>query len=108
MLVLKQMGTPTQIIHSKYGGKVMIYENHYKGSFLTPNKSNFSVNDAGWTYTSNVNKKTNDSNYTINSKAYSTVWIYIDENGKCVAVEQTPPGEYGEVYHERFKHFNTR
>lgn len=106
MFVLKAMGTPTQVRHTR-DGKVLVYENHEAGTFLSPNKSNFAVDNDGWTYTSNVNKKTNKSQYTITSSASSTVRIYIDNKGKCVKIEQTPMGEYGEMYHERFKHFNT-
>lgn len=107
MLVLKELGTPTQILRTR-NGKVLVYENHADGAFLTPNRSNFSLGNAGWTFTSNVNKEANKSQYTIHSQAFSVLRVYINEKGVCVNIERAPMQEYGEKYHERFKHFNSR
>lgn len=105
--VLKTIGSPTQVVHTREGGKVMVYEYTEKGMFLTPNQSNFkyNANTKSITYTSNVNKVTNDPQYTIHQKNVSVFKAYIDKNGKCYRVDGSLPQEYMETHYERFKHF---
>lgn len=107
LAILKQVGSPTQVIHTPSGGKVMVYEFTETGMFLTPNKSNLNINPKSkkWTYTSNVNKTTNDPEYTIYQKNTSSFKAYIDEHGKCIRVDGNLPQEYMETHYERFKHF---
>ena len=107
LAILKQVGSPTQVIHTASGGKVMVYEFTETGMFLTPNKSNLKINPKTkqWTYTSNVNRTTNDPEYTIYQENTSSFKAYIDEHGKCTRVDGSVPQEYMEMRYERFKHF---
>ena len=107
--ILHIIGTPTNISHTRDGGKVMVYEHLDKGTFLTPNKSNFSLKEGqGLTFTSNVNKATNDPHYTIYPTNISCLRLYINNRGKCVRVENSLPHDQYEYYHQRFKHFENR
>ncbi|MCY1718875.1 hypothetical protein OU798_00885 [Prolixibacteraceae bacterium Z1-6] len=111
--LFSRLGPPTKIILDREGGKVMIYEHYSKGMFLTPNKSNITYNfntdlsgkREGVTYTSNVNKETNDPQYSIYQQNVFSLKLFLDKHGNCVRYEQNLPREQLEVYHERFKHF---
>lgn len=107
LAILKQVGSPTQVIHTPSGGKVMVYEFTETGMFLTPNKSNLKINPKKkqWTYTRNVNRTTNAPEYTIYQENTSSFKAYIDEHGKCTRVDGSVPQEYMEMRYERFKHF---
>ena len=118
MTIFTMLGTPTKIEHTSDGGKILIYESFSKskGMYLTPNKSSITYetrtdpagNMQGWTYTSNVNKVTNDPQYTIYQEKVSALKVYIDKNGKCTRYEQNLPQEELDIYHERFKHFKSK
>lgn len=117
MMVLKKLGMPARVEYSSDGGKVMIYESTSKGMYLTPyNKPSINYNttrDAmgkmqGLTYTSNVNTAVNDPKYTIYSTNLSYLRIYLDKQGNAIRIEQNVPQEQLEIYHERFKHFQTK
>lgn len=113
MTVYSRLGAPSRIEPAPRGGKVLIYEFESKGMFLTPYKSNItyetqmdpSGNRQGWTYTSNVNRATNDPQYTIYQNKVSYFKIYLNKEGNCVRYEQNLPQEQLDIYHERFKHF---
>jgi hypothetical protein len=105
--ILKIVGTPSQIEHTRDGGKVMIYEYTDTGMFLTPKKTNLKINPKTkkWSYTSNVNKASNAPEYTIYQESTSKFKAYIDKNGTCVRVDGSLPQEYMETRYEQFKHF---
>lgn len=116
LVVIKRMGAPSNVTHTADGGKIMWYEHYSRGEFLTPNKSSITYNAntnrigemQGLTYTSNVNKATNDPKYTIYQTNVSCIKVHIDKKGNCVRLENTLPQEQLEVYHKRFKHFNSK
>lgn len=115
MLVFKRLGVPSRVEQTDDGGKIMVYEHYSQGEFLTPNKSSVTMTagtryntSPGIKYTSNVNKTTNDPNYTIYERNVSYLKVYINEQGNCVRIENTLPQEQLDVYHERFKHFKTK
>lgn len=117
MVILKRLGVPTRVEHTRDGGKVMIYESTSKGMFLTPyNKPaityNFKKNlvgeRQGLTYTSNVNTAVNDPKYTIYPTNISYFKVYINEHGNAIRIEQNMSQEQLDIYHERFKHFQSK
>lgn len=113
MIVCKRLGMPSRVDHTSDGGIVMIYEYYSKGDYLTPNKSSITYSTRkdvvgkmqGWTYTTNVNTKTNAPKYTIYPTQVSYLKVYLNKQGNAVRIEQTLPKEQLEIYHERFKHF---
>jgi len=117
MTIVARLGVPSKTEHTAGGAKVLVYESfsRSKGMFLTPNKSNItyetrtdpSGNMQGWTYTSNVNKATNDPQYTIYQEKVSALKVYIDKTGKCTRYEHNLPKEELDIYHQRFKHFKS-
>ena len=107
MIVFNRLGTPTRVEHFRDGGKVMIYESFSKGMYLTPYKSKFSFTD-GIILSGEKYKVTNDPDYTIYQRNVSYLKVYLDKQGNCVRLEQNLPQEQLEIYHERFKHFNSK
>ena len=118
MTIYTRMGTPTRIEHKSGGGKILVYESFSKskGMFLTPNRSavkyssntNLAGEREGWTLTFGEHTAANDPQFTIYQEKVSALKIYINKNGKCTRYEQNLPQAELDVYHERFKHFNTK
>lgn len=117
IIVLKRLGMPARVEHTSDGGKVMIYEYFSKGMYLTPyNKPaiNYNYNKnllgetQGLTYTSNTNTVTNDPKYTVYSTNVSYLKVHMDNQGNAIRIEQNLPQEQLDIYHERFKHFQSK
>lgn len=115
MVIFNRLGPPSRVNQTPGGGKVMVYEHYSQGEFLTPNKSSVTMtagerfnSSPGITYTTNVNKTTNASNYTVYERNVSYLKVFINEQGNCFRLENTLPQEQLDVYHERFKHFKTK
>ena len=112
-IIYQRLGAPTRTTPATDGKKIMIYEFYSKGMFVTPNKSNITYesgvdpggNRQGWTYTSNVNKVTNDPKYTIYQNEISDLKVYLDENGKCINVEHNLSKEQLEMFYAQFKQY---
>lgn len=116
MNIYSRFGPPTRTITGSDGGKIMIYEFYSKGMYLTPYKSkvtynatkDFLGNRRGLTFNSGVNTVTNDPQHTIYQKNVSYLKVFLDKQGNCVRFEQDLPQEQLDIYHERFKHFQSK
>ena len=106
-IVCKRLGMPTRVEHASDGGKIMIYEFYSKGMFLTPYKSKISYT-RGIVLGGHDYSVTNDPKYTIYQRNVSYLKVYLDKQGNAVRLEQAMPQEQLEIYHERFKHFDTK
>jgi hypothetical protein len=116
MKIYARLGKPTKTEAVRGGGKVLIYEFDSKGMYLTPYKSaikydatvNPSGERQGWTYTFGEYTAANDPKYTIYQRKVSFLKVFLNREGTCTRYEQNLPQEQLDIYHERFKHFNSK
>lgn len=115
MKIYSRLGKPGRIESTKGGGKVLVYEFDSKGMYLTPYRSAIKYDPSpnavgerqGWSYTFGEYTAANDPKYTVYQTKVSYFKVYLNKEGTCIRYEQDMPREQLDIYHERFKHFNT-
>lgn len=113
MTITSRLGAPIRTVPDSDGEKVMIYEFYSKGMFITPYKSRVTYNAArnivgnreGLTFTSGVNKATNDPKYTIYQKDVSYLKVFLNKQGNCVRFEENLTRDQLETYYKQLRHY---
>jgi hypothetical protein len=106
LVIIKSLGTPSNVIHTNGEEKVIVYEHASEGPDLGHNNSNSTQSadqnkynsNGGLTFTSNVNKAANDPNFSIYQTKISYLKIYINKQGNCFRIENTVPQKQSEAY----------
>lgn len=112
-VVMQRMRAVPKTASGPDGGKILIYEFHSRGDYLTPYRSNviydptYNMNGEreGFVLRLGVHTAANDPRFTIYQTNVSYLKIYLDKDGICTHIEQNLPQEQLEIYHERLKHF---
>ncbi|WP_167608848.1 hypothetical protein [Maribellus sediminis] len=115
MKIYSRMGQPSRTEPVKGGGKILVYEFDSKGMFLTPYRSAIKYDPSmnavgepqGWTFTFGEHLAANDPQYTIYDTKVSYFKVYLNKEGICTRYEQNMPREQLDIYHERFKYFQS-